>query len=1414
MAINRVNLEDVISDAKAALEAGNPERAIALCHHIFNFYPRCLEATRMLGEAYTEQRLFNEAEQLFIFVLSGDPQDVLGYVDRGFIAYEQNHLDDAILYCERALELDPSIEQLREELLRLYRERQPGVRAQIRMSKVGLANGRLRDGLYGQAIEEYNTVLRQTPNRLDVQVSLMEAYWRNRDYNRAEQLAQDLIQNNPFLVKANLVLWHIYGVRRNQEHASDYLERAHALDPLNLLAERLFEDSATSNDAMNYISMLGVPSIPAPDMESLNAQVADRKSLVPEWATGGPETDVVLGLRDDLPSVTEIEPPPAGPAAGFDLFALLSDTEKHVAEGGNPDEGLYPETEEDEPGATASDQEAPLSEATVGAAVHEESDPLHLFEEVEHPADSPLVPAVHPSPTPAPVTSGAFDLDLSFAKDSDLSLFEEVETHTHSEPAPAKAPEPFALDPDIELSDEASSSFSFPRGGSGPGATTSGATGSFGSNIAPFTFDEDVSPPEFMQDIPPFFTDNEPPGAAPGAVNREAQKEDFAMPPLEPFSFEEDAEPEATRGSSKPEERVIKPAFYFQDLYATDNPAEEPTEQFKFDAFEVSPALSGDEITAPGSSNDTLEPVEPAEAPGLPLEPEPEPHPIPVPSTTPETAGAPQEEPGAEPAAVESPGLPETEPGAEPGQPLPMLEGATAANPAEELNEVYREPYAFYKRDETGPVPDFVLEQMAQESSFPAFSGLEELDTDAATESTGSVSPASPPTLQENSPMPIRRGNENVNDLFDWEREELPDYLQPFAVDEDEVDQSNLGPESPFIADVNTPPARIRSREDTGPTNLGDLPAWLVNDAVLPSSAPEPANQALPSWLTPPPAGVTPEPPAGTPAFDDSDFGDLAPFNLDDSTDFGEPTPPMPLVTPPPAPPAAHTGLTGELEPFRLDDDLDEFEPATPPAPLPEVSGEARRAGGEAASPPAPPVPAFDLGLDMDDLKPFSFEEFEAAVPPPPPAPPAAPVAPSAFAADEDFDDLLPFNFEDDGTQTIPPPLAPPPRRSSPVPEANQVPFADLLRQSQDVSPAPAPAVEPDMEEIQPFSLADFEDLPVPPSPRPAAPAPSTDFDFEPFTWNAESNKLFGENDSVGFNPFEPLSQTDYAQSVPPPPPASAEADEAKPLREFGWSRQASTEPEQETGNRQPSLFEKLVARRSQSGNLPADSGPAEISDEDLVPIEELEARTAGQEATPPAPPEKTPIELLDAAVASEKLPPSLEPAGVADLPGPAYAEAPDEEPQPVAVEAAEVAEPVPEPAPVQEPVQAAEIAPPAPEPAPVQARPEAAVPVVQSAPVESASTASPTQDSLQKAAQSFDRQDYNQSLNFFNQAVKTADKAELPGIISKLKEVTGSVDANPRFHRVLGDAYKKQGQFQAALAEYSKALAGAGTKK
>ena len=327
MASRKLKLEDQIGQARQLVEGGEIDQAIAMCHHIFHYYPRCLEVTRVLGEAYTEKRWLDEAEQLLAFVLNADPQDVLGYVDRGFVAYERNQLDEAIAYYERALELDPNIEQLRGELLRLNRERHGSNRSKLRVTRAGLANQRLRNNLYTQAIEEYTTILRDAPERMDVQVGLLEAYWYNKDLARAESYALALLHDQPYIIKANLILWHIYGVRRHLEKASTYLEHAQMLDPLNLTAEHLFEDAATTDNAISYISMLEAPQIPAFDPE----QAAPLPNWLPDWIAG------------DLPATPKaVVAAPAQPEAGVSLadlgldtdmiMSLIADSEQHTAE--------------------------------------------------------------------------------------------------------------------------------------------------------------------------------------------------------------------------------------------------------------------------------------------------------------------------------------------------------------------------------------------------------------------------------------------------------------------------------------------------------------------------------------------------------------------------------------------------------------------------------------------------------------------------------------------------------------------------------------------------------------------------------------------------------------------------------------------------------------------------------------------------------------------------------------------------------------------------------------------------------------------------------------------------------------------------------------------------------------------------
>jgi len=93
------------------------------------------------------------------------------------------------------------------------------------------------------------------------------------------------------------------------------------------------------------------------------------------------------------------------------------------------------------------------------------------------------------------------------------------------------------------------------------------------------------------------------------------------------------------------------------------------------------------------------------------------------------------------------------------------------------------------------------------------------------------------------------------------------------------------------------------------------------------------------------------------------------------------------------------------------------------------------------------------------------------------------------------------------------------------------------------------------------------------------------------------------------------------------------------------------------------------------------------------------------------------------------------------------------------------------------------------------------------------APTTGGVENNLQLANSFYEQKEYNQSINHFNAAIKLADSTSLDAIAVRLVHILAQPGANPRYHRLLGDVYKKQGQFQAALSEYSRALTTAAKK-
>jgi murein DD-endopeptidase MepM/ murein hydrolase activator NlpD/tetratricopeptide (TPR) repeat protein len=326
----QIKLEEVVRQARQVLAADNLEYVIVYCRHILKYHPRDLGTLRLLGSVYRRKHYWNEAARLLDFALSADPHDLSAYLERGALAYQQGQPERALDFYSRLLEFNVEIKGLREEVARL--QALSGSRTPLRSIRIKLARQRLEEGKYSQALSEYDFLLDKLGNRPDIELWRLEACWRTQDYNRAERLAYELLQNHPHLVKANLILWHICLVQQRESSGQIYLERAIALDPLNRVAAKLFENAPQEKLIRRLFPILvGVATLPK--VEPVKLLEADQHEVwLPGWLQNEKPAIRPLKLRSKETTVTApapvklIEPlilPPALPLPSSRVRAEL-----------------------------------------------------------------------------------------------------------------------------------------------------------------------------------------------------------------------------------------------------------------------------------------------------------------------------------------------------------------------------------------------------------------------------------------------------------------------------------------------------------------------------------------------------------------------------------------------------------------------------------------------------------------------------------------------------------------------------------------------------------------------------------------------------------------------------------------------------------------------------------------------------------------------------------------------------------------------------------------------------------------------------------------------------------------------------------------------------------------------------------
>ncbi len=315
--MQEITLSQYCAEIERLLQDEAYDEAIAHCFHILKRYPKYYKVYRLLGQAYLEKGQNDAAMDLFARSLSADPEDFLPRIGLSVIYERQGKIAEAAWQMERAYEILPYNEFVREELMKLYARRDGAPPEFLPLTRGALARLYARGHLYAAAIAELESLLQEAPRRYDLQALYLEVLWRDGRRLEAARAAQGLLQELPYCLKANLILGEFWMASGREADARELFRRAAAVDPELLWAPDLLGPAAPVQPTGVHIErLMYVPPTPA------YAQPAVEEGEVPEWlqALGLPLGEAIPSPQSPAPPA-EVESPPGALEAPLALEA-------------------------------------------------------------------------------------------------------------------------------------------------------------------------------------------------------------------------------------------------------------------------------------------------------------------------------------------------------------------------------------------------------------------------------------------------------------------------------------------------------------------------------------------------------------------------------------------------------------------------------------------------------------------------------------------------------------------------------------------------------------------------------------------------------------------------------------------------------------------------------------------------------------------------------------------------------------------------------------------------------------------------------------------------------------------------------------------------------------------------------------
>lgn len=299
------------------------------CRYILQQHPRHVDTYRLLARTMIEQGDYTAATELFQRVLSADPNDYIAHAGLSVVYREEDVLSQAIWHLERAYEIEPYNGAIQNELKGLYidhseqnaRHKEGGdvidVPDSLPLTKGALARLYIKGEFYTQAIDILIEALAEDEDRIDLEVLLAEALWRDYQRKTAVQVCLRVLEKLPNCITANAVLAEIWLQIGRIDEAQAYLKELQELTLLDGSSQDLESPVGSAFQPKGAISLPNILEVErmGDDLDLTTRQpmmASSEDSLAPD--EGEDDYQWLEGLGEELVvgdgEVTSEEPEP------------------------------------------------------------------------------------------------------------------------------------------------------------------------------------------------------------------------------------------------------------------------------------------------------------------------------------------------------------------------------------------------------------------------------------------------------------------------------------------------------------------------------------------------------------------------------------------------------------------------------------------------------------------------------------------------------------------------------------------------------------------------------------------------------------------------------------------------------------------------------------------------------------------------------------------------------------------------------------------------------------------------------------------------------------------------------------------------------------------------------------------------